>query len=116
MQTTKGEMTMSRKASKPFDFSGLHELLKDPEQAGLYLEECYIDGDMELFQEALRHVAKAQKGGVKAVAEAAGLNRTNLYRSLAKGGKPNSETISKFVDALGYKMKVSFEPKQQVNA
>lgn len=107
---------MTNKASKPFDFSGLNEILKDPEQAALYLEDCYIEGDMALFQEALRDVAKAQKGGVKAVAEAAGLNRTSLYRSLSKDGKPNSETISKFVDALGFTMKVSFEPKQSSHA
>ena len=106
---------MSRKASVPFDFSGRDELLKDPKQAALYLEECYIEGNMELFQEALRDVAKAQKGGVKAVAEAAGLNRTNLYRALSKDGKPNIETIQRFVDALGFTMKVSFEPKETMH-
>ena len=103
---------MTSKPSRPFDFSGLHELLKDPEQAALYLEECYIEGDMELFQAALKDVAKAQKGGVKAVAEAAGLNRTSLYRALSKDGKPNTETIRRFVDALGFNMHMTFTPKE----
>ncbi len=53
---------MTKKASRPFDFSIRDELLKDPEHAALYLEECLIDGDMELFQAALKDVAKAQGG------------------------------------------------------
>lgn len=106
---------MTSKPSRPFDFSGLDELLKDPKHAAAYLEDCYIEGEFELFQEALKRVAKAQKGGVKAVAEAAGLNRTSLYRSLSKEGKPNAETIRKFVDALGYKMHVTFIPKESAH-
>ena len=65
-------------ASEPFDFSVRDELLRDPENAAIYLEGCLEDGNMELFQEALRNVAKAQAGGVKAVAEQASVNRENL--------------------------------------
>jgi len=106
---------MTRQASVPFDFSGLDEVLKDPEQAAQYLEECYIDGDMELFQVALRRVAKAQKGGVKAAAEAAGLNRTSLYRSFTKGGKPCADSLEKFVNALGFDMRMHITPKEQAH-
>jgi probable addiction module antidote protein len=93
--------------SKPFDFSFRDELLRDPENAAIYLAECLEDGDMELFQEALRHVAKAQEGGIKAVAEHADLNRENLYRALSKSGKPQLETISKMLSAMGLRFTVT---------
>jgi probable addiction module antidote protein len=100
---------MTKKACRPFEV-GDFDLLKNPEQAALYLAECYEEGE-EMFQLALRDVARAQKGGISGVAETAGLNRTNLYRSLSKTGSPNFKTIKKMVDALGLKMKLSFEPK-----
>ncbi len=93
--------------SKPFDFSGRDELLRDPEQAALYLEECLVDGNMELFQVALRNVAKAQQGGVRAVAKQAELNRENLYRALSKTGKPQMETITKMLSALGMRITIT---------
>lgn len=93
--------------SKPFDFQDRDNLLRDPEQASVYLAECLEDGDIELFQEALRNVAKAQDGGVRAVAEQAHLSRENLYRALSKNGKPQLETVSKMLSALGLKFTVT---------
>lgn len=93
--------------SKPFDFSYRDELLRDPENAAVYLAEILQDGDIELFQEALRHVAKAQEGGVSAVAEHARLNRENLYRALSKKGKPQLETVSKMLSAMGLRFTVT---------
>jgi probable addiction module antidote protein len=94
-------------ASRPFDFSFRDELLRDPENAALYLAEFLETGDMELFQEGLRHVAKAQEGGVRAVAEQANLNRESLYRSLSKKGKPQMETVTKMLSALGLRLTVT---------
>lgn len=102
---------MNNPASKPFAVSELN-FLQDPEQAALYLAECYEESEA-LFQLALRDVAKARKGGIAGVARAAGLNRTNLYRALSKTGKPNTATLRKMIDALGFTMKVRFEPNQQ---
>jgi probable addiction module antidote protein len=93
--------------SKPFDFGFRDELLRDPENAAIYLEEFLQDGDIKLFQEALQHVAKAQEGGIKAVAEHADLNRENLYRALSKSGKPQLETVSKMLTALGLRLTVT---------
>lgn len=93
--------------SKPFDFSYRDELLRDPENAAIYLAECLEDGDIDQFQEALRQVAKAQEGGVKAVAEQANLNRENLYRALSRDGKPKLETISKMLGAMGLRLTVT---------
>ena len=61
---------------------------------------------MELFQEGLRHVAKAQEGGVSAVAEQADLGRANLYKALSKTGNPQMGTVTKMLAALGLKLTV----------
>jgi probable addiction module antidote protein len=100
---------MTSNASRPLDFSQRDELLKDPQYAAIYLDECLADGNMELFQEALGDVAKAQ-GGMKAVAEEADLNRESLYRALSKTGKPQMETIAKVLASLG--MRFAIAPEQ----
>jgi probable addiction module antidote protein len=91
---------------RPFDFSSRDALLRDPENAALYLAEFLESGDMELFQEGLRHVAKAQAGGVKAIAEQAELGRANLYKALSKNGNPQMGTVTKMLAALGLKLTV----------
>lgn len=93
--------------SKPFDFGIRDELLRDPENAAAYLASFLETGDMELFQEALRHVAKAQQGGVKGVAEAAQLSRVNLYKSLSKKGKPQLDTVYKTLGAMGLQFTIT---------
>lgn len=91
--------------SKPFDFSNL-ELLKEPEYVALYLEECLIDGDLELFQTALRDVAKVQ-GGMTYLAVQIGLNQESLYKALSPQGKPQMETIAKVLNVLGMRLAIS---------
>lgn len=103
------------KRSRPFEAHKL-AFFQDSEQVALYLEESYAQGGEEQFQLALRDVAKAQEGGVKGVAAAAGLNRENLYRALSKTGNPTSKTIQKVLDALGIEVKMSFVPKDPVSA
>ncbi len=103
---------MTKKASVPFEFDKL-ELLKDPEQAAIYLEECLIDGNMELFQVALRDVAKAQ-GGMSALASETKLAREALYRSLSKKGKPKMETINKVLGAMGMRFSIVPETSAHV--
>ena len=97
--------------SEPFDFSLRDRLLRNPENAALYLAECLEDGNMELFQAALRHVAKAQEGGVRAVAKNADLNRESLYKALSKDGKPQLATVSKMLSALG--LRFTIMPRQE---
>ncbi|MCK5592088.1 MAG: putative addiction module antidote protein [Candidatus Pacebacteria bacterium] len=99
---------MTRKASIPFDFSIRDELLKDPKNAAIYLEGCLEDGNMELFQEALKNVAKAQ-GGMAVVAAETKLNRESLYRALSKKGNPKMDTITKVLGAMG--MRISIVPE-----
>ena len=92
--------------SEAFDYSLRDQLLRDPENAAIYLAECLEDGDIELFQEALRTVAKSQKGGVRAVAKQADLNRESLYKALSRQGKPQLATVSKMLAALGLRFSI----------
>lgn len=95
------------RASRAFDFDQYDELLRDPRNAAAYLAEFLESGDMELFQEGLRHVAKAQEGGLKALADQANLGRESLYKSLSKTGNPQMATVNKMLSALGLKLTVT---------
>lgn len=94
-------------ASVPFDFTIREKLLRSPENAAIYLNDFLESGDMELFREGLRYVAKAQEGGMRAVAERANLNRTTLYKALSKSGKPQLETVAKMLSALGLRFTIT---------
>jgi probable addiction module antidote protein len=98
-------------ASKPFDFGMRDALLREPENAAFYLEEILESGNMELFQEALRHVAKAQEGGLAGVARKADVSRENLYDALSKDGNPRMETVNKMLSALGLRFAITPAPR-----
>src|SRR5437660_3282831 len=98
------------KASGTFSET-LHKMLKDPELAALYLEDCLEDGDMELFTMALRDVADAQ-GGMGYLSEATHLNRETLYRTLSKDGNPRLDTLHKILGAMGLRIGVSVQHPQ----
>ena len=55
--------------------------------------------------EALRNVAIA-KGGMTALARAAGVSRESLYRTLSRRGNPKIDTIMDLLRALGLKLTV----------
>ena len=87
------------KPSRPFSDT-TQEMLKDPELAALYLEECLEDGDMELFAAALKDVADAC-GGMAYLSKATNLNREALYRALSEKGNPRLSTLTKVLGAMG---------------
>ncbi len=93
------------RTSRPFQELS-DELLKDPETAALYLEEILQDGDMELFKVALKNVASARLGSVKALADEANLGRESLYKSLSKSGNPKLETLNKVLSASGLRFSI----------
>lgn len=68
------------KASRPFRATQI-ELLEDPENAALYLEEAPAAGDTAAFELALRTVAEARLGGMSALSQRTDLNREALYRA-----------------------------------
>ena len=97
---------MPRKASQPFEFKNL-EVLKDPKQAALYLEEILADGDLDLFKEALKDIAAARVGNMTMLAKKTHLAREALYTSLSRKGNPRLDTLTKVLDAAGLRLTVT---------
>lgn len=99
---------MTKAPSKPFNDTS-NALLADPETAAMYLEEILADGDMDLFKQAIRHVAEARFGGMSALAEETDLDRSALYRALSKNGNPRFDTLHKVLHAAGLRLSVQAE-------
>ncbi len=97
---------MTRKASQPLEFANL-KVLKDPEQAALYLEEILADGNLDLFKEALKDVAAARVGNMTTLAKKTHLAREALYTSLSRKGNPRLDTLTKVLDAAGLRLTVT---------
>ncbi|OGQ94053.1 MAG: putative addiction module antidote protein [Deltaproteobacteria bacterium RIFOXYD12_FULL_57_12] len=87
--------------TKPFDIA---EHLETQEDIRLFLQEVAATGTESDFIHALGIAAKAR--GMTEVARQAGVTRASLYKSLADGGNPRFETVSKIVAALGCKLAV----------
>ncbi|MEB0104813.1 MULTISPECIES: addiction module antidote protein [unclassified Pseudomonas] len=67
------------------------------------LEEIDEAGGEDAFLVAVRRVAEA-RGGMLHLSQNTGLNRANLYRSIAAGGDPKLSTLLKVLQALGVGM------------
>lgn len=94
------------KTSRPFKETS-NKMLKDPEYAAIYLEECLADGDIELFKLALKNVADARLGGMSELSKKTSLGRQNLYKALSKKGNPKLETLTKVLEATGLRLSIS---------
>lgn len=81
------------------------DYLKTGKDVVAYLNAALEDGDPAVLLEALRNVAQA-KGGMGALAKAAGVSRESLYRTLSRRGNPKIETIMELLRALGLKFTV----------
>lgn len=79
------------------------ELLNDEETINAFLNEFLTDGTPAEFIQALNTVARAKK--IHNIAEKSGIGRTTLYRSL-QSEKMRFETLSKILDAMGYRLAV----------
>lgn len=87
----------------------LHKRLRDPAYAAEYLRATLEDNDEHadvVFLLALRHVAQAHQ--MAHVAEAAGLNRENLYKMLSEQGNPSLSSLKAILSAVG--LRLSVEP------
>ncbi|MBM9484779.1 putative addiction module antidote protein [Pseudomonas sp. ICBG1301] len=78
--------------------------LDSPETISVYLAQSMKSQDPQILMKALAEVAKAQ--GVNKVAEAAGVNRESLYKTLKGGSKTRYETVQKLMLALGVELTV----------
>lgn len=70
-----------------------------------YLDAALEDGDPALVTAALGDVARAR--GMTKIAQAAGLGRESLYKSLSRDGNPELSTVLRVVSALGLRLRVS---------
>ena len=61
--------------------------LRNDEEIAAYLEVALEDGDYDFFLSAIDDAIHAL--GVNAMTEKMGVNRQSLYKSFAKGSKPN---------------------------
>jgi probable addiction module antidote protein len=97
-------MKKGRKHIAHDEFMG--EWLSNRENAVGYLRECLASGDKGLFLDSIRRVADAQGLGVRGVAEAAGLGRETLYRTLSETGNPELGALTKILNSLGMSLTV----------
>jgi probable addiction module antidote protein len=81
------------------------DYLKTQKDVVAYLNAALEDGEPAVLLEALRNVAMV-KGGMAALARAAGVSRESLYRTLSRRGNPKIETIMELLRALGLKLTV----------
>lgn len=91
------------KKFKEFDSS---EYLTDEETINAYLREVSDDEekDVGLVLYALGQVARAR--GIAKVAEDSGLNRESLYKVFKPSAKPQFETVTRVLDAMGFELQV----------
>jgi len=87
--------------TRPFDPA---KYLETDEDVHYFLQDA-VEGSPEEFVHALNTVARAK--GMTEIAKKAGVSRASLYKSLADGGKPRFDTISKVIEALGCKLAVA---------
>jgi probable addiction module antidote protein len=81
------------------------DYLKTQKHVVAYLNAALEDGNHAVLLGALRNVAQA-KGGLGALAKAAGVSRESLYRTLSRRGNPKIETIMQLLRALGLRLAI----------
>ena len=78
------------------------DYLKTDEAIEAYLEAAFEDGDIDLICAAIGDIARAK--GMTEVAEASGLSRESLYKSLRRDGNPRFATVLKVLRSLGLQL------------
>lgn len=86
---------------KLLDFDAADYLDSD-EAIAEYLTAIMEADDAQLTIKALGDVAKAK--GMAAIADAAGVGRASLYKSLRPGAQPKFDTIVKVLHAMGVRI------------
>ncbi len=82
------------------------DYLKTKKDVVAYLNAALEDGEPAMLLEALRNVAQT-RGGMAALAKAAGVSRESLYRTLSRRGNPKIDTVMELMRALGLKFTVA---------
>lgn len=84
----------------------MREHLAEPERAAGLLDAALETGDEGDVAYALRAIAQA-RGGVAAIAKAAGLSRESLYRTLSRSGNPRLSTLLAVTRAVGVRLRAA---------
>jgi probable addiction module antidote protein len=91
--------------TRPYDSA---EYLEDDESIEAYLQESLNTaleiGDPSFLTQALGTVARAR--GMSQVAQASGLSRESLYKSLSAEGNPEFGTVLRVMQAMGLKLTI----------
>ena len=99
-------------ALQDFDTTLAKKLSKDPKSLKEYekfiTDEFNKDGDIALFLEGLKVVAKA-KGNIKGLAKNAKVTRKSIYNMLSKDSNPGIKSFLAIYKLLGGKVKFSFK-------
>ncbi|GKS68979.1 transcriptional regulator [Nitrosomonas sp. PY1] len=95
---------MKPKKEEIMDFDVANHLKTD-DDIRRFLKISAENATVPEFIHALNTAARAK--GMTEIAKKAGVTRASLYKSLADGGNPRFDTISKVVEALGCKIVVS---------
>ena len=85
------------------------DFLKTEEDILGYLAVVAEDNDPAFFARSLGHVARAR--GMSQLARETGMSRMGLIKALSADGNPSFATITKVLDALGYRFDIV--PKAQ---
>lgn len=92
--------------TRPFDPA---EYLDDDEAIEAYLQEslniAMEISDPSFLTQALGAVARAR--GMSQIAQASGLSRESLYKSLSGGGNPEFATVLRVMQAMGLRLSIS---------
>ncbi len=77
----------------------------DPKLAAATLDAIFAEGDQGELLVTLRQMTNAF-GGMSAVAEAAELNPTQLYRTLSDKGNPELRSLTAILRSMGLRLAV----------
>jgi probable addiction module antidote protein len=94
-----------------FDEMMVQMLRKDPAFREEYIRQSVEEGDPQALLDCLRHVVDAV-GGIGALSKDIGLNRSQLYRTLSKEGRPEFSTVTKVLRWLGLHLTVERDRKK----
>ena len=87
------------------------DYLKTDEDIAYYLAAIAEDNDPVLTAHALGDVARAR--GMSQLARETGISRMGLIKALSGNGNPSFATITKVLDALGYRIDIVPKTKQR---
>jgi probable addiction module antidote protein len=91
----------AKKKTLPFDEA---EFLGSEEAIAAFVTDALVEGDLKLVTYAIGVAARAK--GMSHIAEATGLSREALYRTLSADGNPEFDTLNRVLGALGLQFRV----------